>query len=499
MQVTEIKSEGLSREFKIALPAKDIAEKVDLKLSEIAKTANMPGFRPGKVPVSLLRKRYGQSVMGEVLESAVSSSAQQALAEKGLRPAGQPEFDVSSYEDGKDLEYTIAFDILPDISVPDFASIELERLVPEIDEKTIDETLDRIAEANKTSEPISRKRKSKSGDVLAIDFVGKVDGEAFPGGSAEGYHLELGSGSFIPGFEDQLVGVNIDDELEVNVKFPDEYGAEDLAGKDAVFEVKVHEIREAKPSPIDDDLAKKAGAENLEKLREMVREEQGREFKEYGRMLIKRRLLDSLSDQIDFDVPPTLAGQEYQSILHQWQHEQHGSDPAHGDDKDHEEAHTIEPDADQKAEFETIAARRIRLGLLLSEIGRENNIQIGQDDINKAIMQEARKYPGQEKQVMEFFKSNPQAMEQITAPVYEDKIVDFILEMVKVTDKPTTMEDLVKELEADNEEAKAAEKKPAAKKKAAPKKKAAAKKTDGEAKPAKKPAAKKKADADKAE
>ncbi len=494
MQVTEVKSEGLSREFKIALPAKEIEEKVMNRLSEIAKTANMPGFRPGKVPVSLLRKRYGQAVMGEILESAVSTSAQQALAEKGLRPAGQPEFDVSSFEEGKDLEYTMAFDILPDITVPDFASIEIERLVPEIDDKTVDETLERIAEANKTSEPIKRKRKSKAGDVVVIDFVGKVDGEAFPGGTADGYHLELGSGSFIPGFEDQLIGVNADDDVEVNVKFPEEYGAAELAGKDALFEVKVQEIREAKPSPIDDELAKKAGAEDLEKLKEMVREEQGREFKDYGRMLVKRRLLDSLAEKIEFDVPPKLAEQEYNSIVSQWQHEQKGTDAADVDDTDSEETQMIEPDADQKAEFEGIAARRIRLGLLLSEIGRENNIQIGQDDINKAMMQEARKYPGQEKQVMDFFQNNPQAMEQITAPVYEDKIVDFVLEMVKVKETPASMEDLVKAIEAENEEE--AEKKPAAKKKAAPKKKAAAKEdADGDkpAKkaPAKKPAAKK--------
>jgi trigger factor len=422
MQVTEVKSEGLSREYKIALPAKEIEEKVSHRLSEIAKTASMPGFRPGKVPVSLLRKRYGPSVMGEILESAVSSSAEQAMAEKGVRPVSQPQFEVTSFEDGKDLEYTMSFDILPEIKLPDFSKIKIERMVPKVEEKDVEETLKRIADANKTSEPITGNRKTKSGDMVVINFIGKIDGIAFDGGAAEGYNLELGSGNFIPGFEDQLIGVNAGDDVEVKVAFPAEYGAEALAGKDAVFDVKVTEIRETKPSPIDDDLAKLAGAENLEKLKEMVREEQGREFKQYGRMLVKRRLMDQLADMVDFEVPPRLSDQEYNSIIHQWQHEEHGSDAQHADNKDHEEAHAIEPDDEQAAEFRGIAERRVRLGLLLNEIGRSNSIQIGQDDLNKAMMTEARKYPGQEQQVMEYFKNNPQALEQAAAPIYEDRI-----------------------------------------------------------------------------
>ena len=488
MQVTEIKSEGLSREYKIALAASEIEEKVFDRLQEIAKTASLPGFRPGKVPVSLLRKRYGPAVMGEVLEQAVSTSAEQAMQEKGVRPIGQPEFEVTSFEDGKDLEYTMSFDILPEIALPDFGKVEVERMVPKIDEKDVEETLQRIADANKTSEPITKARKTKSGDMVIIDFVGKIDGEAFPGGSAEGYSLELGSNSFIPGFEDQLIGVNADDDVEVNVKFPEEYGAAELAGKDALFEVKVKEIHETKSSPIDDDLAKKAGAENLDKLREMIREEQGREFKQYGRMLVKRKLLDALAEKVDFDVPPKMAEQEYTAILHQWQHEQHGSDAAHADEHDHEEAHKIEPSDEEAEEFRAMADRRVRLGLLLSEIGRTNNIQIQQEDLNRAMMQEARKYPGQEKQVLDFFKNNPQALEQISAPVYEDKVVDFVLEMVKVKEKPATMEDLVKAIEAENEEAEDAEK---PKKKAAAKKKAPAKKAAAKKAAAKKAAAKK--------
>lgn len=485
MQVTEVKSEGLSREYKIALPANEIEEKLSARLEEIAKTATMPGFRPGKVPVKVLKKRYGQALMGEVLEGAVSSSAQQAITEKGVRPAGQPEFELDNYEDGKDLEYTMSFDILPEITVPDFGKIELERMSPKVDDKEVDEALQRIADANKTSEPIKKKRKSKAGDVVVIDFVGKIDGEPFAGGAAEGYELELGSGSFIPGFEDQLAGVDADTDVEVKVAFPEEYGAEELAGKDAVFDVKVHEIRETTPSPIDDELAKKAGAEDLDKLREMIKEEQSREFKEYARMQVKKQLLDTLADQVTFEVPPKLAEGEYQSILHQWQHEQHGSAADHSHGENPEEAHAIEPSDEDAEEFRSMAERRVRLGLLLSEIGQQNNIQIGQDDMNKAMMQEARKYPGQEQQVMEYFKNNPEALQQAAAPMFEDKIVDFVLEMATVKDKPATMEELVKVLQEEAE----ADEKPAAKKKAAKKKAPAKKKAS-----AKKAAAKKKDD-----
>jgi len=489
MQVNEVKSEGLSREYKIALPANEIEEKLSTRLEEIAKTATMPGFRPGKVPVKVLKKRYGQSLMGEVLEAAVSSSAQQAIAEKGVRPAGQPEFELDQYEDGKDLEYTMTFDILPEITVPDFGKIELERMTPKVDDKEVEEALQRIADANKTSEPIKKKRKSKAGDIVVIDFVGKIDGEPFAGGSAEGYELELGSNSFIPGFEDQLTGVDADTDNEVKVSFPEEYGAEELAGKEAVFDVKVQEIRETTPSPIDDELAKKAGAEDLDKLREMIKEEQSREFKEYARMQVKKQLLDTLADRVSFELPPKLAEGEYQSILHQWQHEQHGSAADHSQGENPEEAHAIEPSDEEVKDFREMADRRVRLGLLLSEIGQQNNIQVGQEDMNRAMMQEARKYPGQEQQVLEYFKSNPEALQQAAAPMFEDKIVDFVLEMAKISEKPTTMEELVKVLQAEAE----ADEKPAEKKKAAPKKKTAAKKKA----PAKKAAAKKDADADK--
>lgn len=484
MQVSETKSEGLSREFSVSLPASEIEEKISHRLKEIAQTAQLPGFRPGKVPVSMLRKRYGPSVMGEILEKAVGDSSQQALADKDVRPAMQPEIEITSFDEGKDLEYVIKVECLPEIKPVDFSKIELERLVPTADDKEVQTALENIAAGNKTSTPLKKKRKSKSGDVLVIDFVGSVDGEEFPGGKADDYELELGSSSFIPGFEDQLVGSNAGDDVDVNVNFPDEYGAAELAGKAALFKVAVKEIREAVPAEIDDELAKKLGLESLEKLKETIAEEQGRELKNMSRMRTKRHLLDALTESCDFEIPQKLADTEFESIWSQYEEQKKAGEAEDEEDLSEEE---------QREEFKEIAARRVSLGLLLSEIGRLNNIQVSQDDVTRAIMEQAQQYQGQEQAVMEFYQKNPEAMQQITAPLYEEKVVDFIIELAQVTDKPVTVDQMMKVLEADNEEAEAKAKKKPAKKKKAPAKKAAAK--DDE-KPAPK---KKKAPAKKAE
>lgn len=469
MQVTEIKSEGLSREFTVSLPASEIEEKISHRLKEIALTAKLPGFRPGKVPVSMLRKRYGPSVMGEILEKAVGDSSQQALAEKDIRPAMQPEIEITSFDDGKDLEYTIKVDCLPEIKPVDFSKIKLERLVPTPNDKEVQSALENIASSNKTSAPIAKKRKSKSGDVLVIDFVGSVDGEEFPGGKADGYELELGSNSFIPGFEDQLVGVNAADDIEVKVTFPEQYGAAELAGKEAVFKVVVNEIREATPAEIDDELAKKLGVESLEKLKEAIADEQGRELKGMARLRTKRQLLDALTDICDFEIPPKLAEAEFDSIWSQYEEQKKSGE---NDDSDEELS-----EEEQRAEFKKISERRVSLGLLLSEVGRLNNIQVSQDDVTRAIMEQAQQYPGQEQMVMEFYQKNPDAMQQITAPLYEEKVVDFIIELANVTDKTVTVDEMMKALEQESEEA---EKK--TKKKATPKKKAAPKKKKTETK-----------------
>ena len=470
MQVTETKSEGLSREFKVALPANEIEEKISHRLKELAQTAQLPGFRPGKVPVTVLRKKYGPTVLGEVLERAVNDSSQQALAEKGLRPAMQPQIEITSFEDGGDLEYTIAVELLPEIKPIDFSKIKLERLIPKTDDAAMEKTLADIAGAHGDSAPIKDDRESKTGDVLAIDFVGRVGGEEFAGGKAEGYELTLGSGTFIPGFEEQLIGVKVGDKIEVKVKFPDSYGAAELSGKDAVFDVTVNELKETVPSAIDDELAKKVGMENLEALKLSIREEQEREFNDMSRMLLKRALLDELSAAHDFEIPEKLLDREFDTIWKQFEEQRKK-------DKDSGKGGEEKTDDEHKKDFREIAERRVGLGLLLSEVGRANNVQINQEDLNNQIMAEARRHPGHEKEVMEHYKNNPEAMEELSAPIYEEKVVNFILEQASITEKTATKDELIKTMEdeaAGNPKAKPGGKSKA-KGKAAAKKKAAKK------------------------
>ncbi|HIM41824.1 MAG TPA: trigger factor [Rhodospirillales bacterium] len=440
MQVTETKSEGLSREFKVALPANEIEEKISHRLKELARTAQMPGFRPGKVPVSVLRKKYGPSVLGEVLERAVNDSSQQALAEKGLRPAMQPQIEITSFEDGGDLEYTIAVELLPEIKPVDFSKIKLERLIPKTDDAAMENTLADIAAAQGDSAAIKDDRETKTGDVLVIDFLGRVGGEEFAGGKAEGYELTLGSGTFIPGFEEQLIGVKVGDKIEVKVKFPDSYGAAELSGKDAVFDVTVNELKETVPSAIDDELAKKVGMENLEALKKSIREEQESEFNEMSRMILKRALLDELSAAHDFEIPEKLLDREFDTIWKQFEEQRKK-------DKDAGQGSEEKTDDEHKKDFREIAERRVRLGLLLSEVGRANNVQISQEDVNSQLMAEARRHPGREKEVMEHYKNNPEAMEELSAPLYEEKVVNFILEQASITEKTATKDGLIKTME----------------------------------------------------
>ncbi|MCH2326546.1 MAG: trigger factor [Rhodospirillales bacterium] len=440
MQVTETKSEGLSREFKVALPANEIEEKISHRLKELARTAQMPGFRPGKVPVSVLRKKYGPSVLGEVLERAVNDSSQQALAEKGLRPAMQPQIEITSFEDGGDLEYTIGVELLPEIKPVDFSKIKLERLIPKTDDAAMEKTLADIAAAQGDSAAIKDDRETKTGDVLVIDFLGRVGGEEFAGGKAEGYELTLGSGTFIPGFEEQLIGVKVGDKIEVKVKFPDSYGAAELSGKDAVFDVTVNELKETVPSAIDDELAKKVGMENLEALKKSIREEQESQFNEMSRMILKRMLLDELSAGHDFEIPEKLLDREFDTIWKQFEEQRKK-------DKDAGQGSEEKTDDEHKKDFREIAERRVRLGLLLSEVGRANNVQISQEDVNSQLMAEARRHPGREKEVMEHYKNNPEAMEELSAPLYEEKVVNFILEQASITEKTATKDELIKTME----------------------------------------------------
>ena len=390
--------------------------------------------------MSVLRKKYGPSVLGEVLERAVNDSSQQALAEKGLRPAMQPQIEITSFEDGGDLEYTIGVELLPEIKPVDFSKIKLERLIPKTDDAAMEKTLADIAAAQGDSAAIKDDRETKTGDVLVIDFLGQVGGEEFAGGKAEGYELTLGSGTFIPGFEEQLIGVKVGDKIEVKVKFPDSYGAAELSGKDAVFDVTVNELKETVPSAIDDELAKKVGMENLEALKKSIREEQESEFNEMSRMILKRALLDELSAAHDFEIPEKLLDREFDTIWKQFEEQRKK-------DKDAGQGSEEKTDDEHKKDFREIAERRVRLGLLLSEVGRANNVQISQEDVNSQLMAEARRHPGREKEVMEHYKNNPEAKEELSAPLYEEKVVNFILEQASITEKTATKDELIKTME----------------------------------------------------
>ena len=461
MEITETKAESLRREFKIVIPAAEIEEQITDRLREVGRTVRIDGFRPGKVPLPILRQRYGPSIMGEVLEKTVGESSNQALEERGLRPAMQPKVEIVLFEDGTDLEYTMEVDVMPDIEPMDFSKIELERLVVEPDEATIEEALTNLAQSRKTTEAVSENRKAEAGDVLVIDFVGSVDGEEFPGGKGDGYELELGSGSFIPGFEDQLIGAAADDKRRVEVSFPANYGAEELAGKDAVFEVHVKELRRSVPAAVDDDLAKQVGLDTLADLKNAIREDHGREFKTMSRIRLKRQVLDALDADHDFELPEAMVEAEAHNIWHQYDDQRKAAEKA-GQEEDPD----AKSDDEQKAEFHEIAVRRVRLGLLLGEIGRINNIQVNQDDIKRALAEETRRHPGQEQAVLSHFQNSPEALESLRAPAFEEKVVDFILEMATITDKPATVDDLMANPDDEAPPAKKPKKKKAAKKKA---------------------------------
>ena len=435
MQITETNAEGLKREFTVTVASNDIEKKMQDRLTEIGRTIRLPGFRPGKVPIPVLRKRYGASVMGEVLEKAVSDSSAQAMRDHNLRPALQPKIEIVSFKEGADLEYKMAVELLPEIKPIDFSEIHLERLRPEVPEDEIDKAVQRIAEPNRKSEPVDRP--AAIGDVAVIDFVGKVDGKEFPGGSAQGHSLELGSSRFIPGFEDQLIGAKPGEQRAVKVTFPAEYGSEELAGKDAEFAVDIKEVREKQPLAIDDDLAKEMGFDALDGLRKAVREQLERDYGGLARQRLKRALLDQLAAKHDFPVPPGMVDLEFDTIWKQFQE-------AREQNKDAVDEDVGKSDEQLKSEYRAIAERRVRLGLLLSEVGRANAITVNQDEVNRALGEEARRHRGYEKQVVEFYRSNPEALANLRAPIFEDKVVDFITEMATVADKTVSIADLLK-------------------------------------------------------
>ncbi|MGE5540119.1 MAG: trigger factor [Gemmatimonas sp.] len=466
MQVVETTTEGLSRELLITVPAAEIEAEIETRLKEIGTRVARPGFRPGKVPMAILRKEYAPSLMGEVLERTVSTNTEKALADRNLKPAAQPKVEIKSFAEGADLQYSVRVDLMPEVGPFDFSTVEVERLVVDVTEKDVDEALQRVANEQKTYTAIAEDRPAENTDAILVDFVGRVDGNAFDGGSAKDFQLDLSSTGFIPGFIEGLIGVRKGEKRTVKVKFPESYGAKDLAGKDAEFEVDVKEIRARSTMAVDDKLAQRLGFETLDAVKTAIRERLGQEYAQVARQRVKRNLLDALSDKVKFEVPSGMVNDEFKTI---WQAMKQQQNPGHGEeghvhdehcDHDHDHGHAeqeVKPpatpeEAKEQEEYRTIAERRVRLGLFLSEIGRSNNIEVTNEDLSRAIANEARRFPGQERQVVEFYKTNQQAQARLRAPIFEDKVVDFILELAKVKDRKIAVADLTAELEKDKDE-----------------------------------------------
>jgi trigger factor len=441
MEVTQTQTDGLKREFKVVIPADDIKAKVDRRLSELSRTVRLPGFRPGKVPITMLRQRFGQSVLGEVVERAVSDASSQTLTERGLKPAAQPKVDILSFSEGKDLEYTLAVELLPEITPMNFAELDLERLKAEPSDDDVMKAIERLAESNRATEKIADEREVRSGDIAVIDFAGTVDGKSRPGMDGKEFKLEIGSNTFIPGFESQIAGMKPGERRDINVTFPENYNVPDLVNKAAVFDVTLKEIHQVLPVQINDELAKKMGLEDLDGLKKAVRDQIMRDFTRVSRNRLKRSLLDKLAEKHDFPVPAGMVDLEFNAIWRSVEEtrKQGVDDPTI----------TGRSDDELKEEMRGIAARRVRLGLLLSEVGRVNNIQVSQDEINRALVAEAQRFPGQERRVMEYYRNNNDALAQLRAPLFEDKVVDFILELAKVDEKQVEPTELMRDPEED--------------------------------------------------
>ena len=441
MQVTETSAEGLKRQYTITVEADVIDNKLDEKLKQLAGRIRLPGFRPGKVPVGHLRKLHGDALMGEVLEETVNDTTREALEKNELRPAMRPNIEITSFERGSALEYKLSVEVLPEIVPGDLSKVKLEKQTAPVGDDDIEEALKRIAEGQKAYKAAAKTYKAKKDDAVVIDFVGKRDGEPFEGGTAEDYELVLGSNSLIPGFEDQLIGAKTNEKRDVNVTFPADYGSEDLAGKDAVFEVTVKEVKKPVDAVIDDELAKKLGLESLEQLRERLKEQVAADYTRVSRMKLKRAMLDQLAEMHDFPVPEGMVEMEFNQI---WQ------DFETSLKQDGKTLETADkPEADLRTEYNDIAVRRVRLGLLLSNIGDTNEITVTAEELNRAIMMEAQRFPGQERRVFEFYQKNPDAMQQVRAPIFEEKVMDFILDKAEVTEKEVDRETLLSDPDED--------------------------------------------------
>ena len=441
IQLVDKSTEGLSKVFGVTVPLSDLSEKLEARIAEITPTLNIKGFRPGKVPTAHVRRLYGKGLMSEVVEQTINESTQKVLEDNKLRPAGdpdlKPEGDMNAVIDGKaDLAYEIAIDVMPDFEPVDPATLSLKRPVHEPTAAEVDEAVGELAKQNRTYEPRTGKTvKAKDGDMLVIDFVGKIDGVAFEGGAATDAELVLGSGQFIPGFEEQLVGAKPDSDVVLTVTFPDNYQADALKGKAAEFEVKVKEVKAPVESKADDALAERLGVENLEKLRELLKTNLEQEYARSSRFKLKRALLDQLDTKHDFPLPPKMVEAEFASIWRQVEQDKEaGGLPPEDLEK---------PEDQLKSEYRKIAERRVRLGLVLAEIGRANDIQVTQQELQAAMIAEAERYGPQAQQIYNLFRENPNVQAQLRAPIFEDKVVDLIVGKAKVKDQKVTKDVLL--------------------------------------------------------
>ena len=440
MQVKEMTHEGLARALQITVPSGELNARLENRLAELKTQANLPGFRPGKVPIPHLRRTYGQRLMGEIIQELVNETSRKTLEERAERPALQPEIKIvgeieSVMEAQADLVFDMAFEVIPTIKLTDFAKLNIERPIVDVDDVRINEGVAQLAESRQNFAPRGDDAEAQKGDRLTIDFVGRIDDKVFEGGSAESAHLVLGAEQFIPGFEDQLVGVKTGDTKKVAVTFPQTYGNKELAGKSAHFEVHVHEIAAPEKAEINDELATAFGLKDLAELRQRVGEQISNEYAQFSRAHMKKAMLDILETAHDFELPPAMVKAEFDQIWEQFTHE-------------HEQKGESLDNLDEAAlqsEYQKIAERRVRTGLVLAEVGNVNKITVSDEEVNRGVMAQAQQYRGQEQQVLEYFQNNPQARAQIRAPLLEEKVIDFISEMATITDKIVSIEDLMRD------------------------------------------------------
>merc|ERR1711988_1541675 len=439
MEIKEKKTTGLKREFEIIITNKSIDELVQNKISELAPKANIPGFRPGKVPHNIIKSRFGKQIFGEVVNESLNNASKKIVDDFKINAATQPKMDVKTLDEGKDIKVDYSVEIMPEFKVPDLTKLKITRPIVKVEEKQVDESIKRIASQNSKTEKIKKERKTKLNDTVVIDFEGKINNEVFEGGSAKGHHLKIGSNSFIPGFEDKLIGKSSGQNFDIDLKFPEDYQAKELAGKKVVFNVTINEIREDIKTEINDDFAKSLGLESLESLKKSVKEQILNQHSIQTRSKMKREILDLLADSLDFELPNTLVEDEYQSVCLAMKPNQKPLN----DKKD--KAYDEGMSKTEKDDALTISKRRVRLGLILAEIGRLNNIKVEEKDTQNAMMQELQRYPGREKEILDYFKKNPDAQNQLSGPVFEDKIIDFIVELAEVKEKVVSVDDLYKE------------------------------------------------------